>query len=98
MSAPRNTILIGDAVMRLRELPPSSVDCVVTSPPYFQLRDYGVPGQLGMEATVHGWVANLRQVFHEVARILVPTGSVFLNLGDSFSRHPKYGAPNKSLL
>src|SRR5213082_3523154 len=98
MTAPRNTILIGDATTKLRELPPSSVDCVVTSPPYFQLRDYGVPGQLGMEADVHDWVANLRAVFREVARVLVPTGSLFLNLGDSFSRHPKYGAPNKSLL
>jgi len=98
VTARRNTILTGDAAQRLAELPPSSVDTVVTSPPYFQLRDYGVPGQLGMEPTVHGWVANLREVFREVARVLVPTGSLFLNLGDSFSRHPKFGAPNKSLL
>ncbi len=98
MTARRNTILIGDAAERLAELPPSSVDTVVTSPPYFQLRNYGVKGQLGLEPTVHGWVANLREVFREVARVLVPTGSLFLNLGDSFSRHPKYGAPNKSLL
>jgi len=98
VTARRNTILIGDAAERLSELPPSSVDTVVTSPPYFQLRDYGVESQLGMEPTVHGWVANLREVFREVARVLVPTGSLFLNLGDSFSRHPKYGAPNKSLL
>jgi site-specific DNA-methyltransferase (adenine-specific) len=98
VTAPRNTILIGDAVTRLRELPPSSVDTVVTSPPYFGLRDYGVTGQLGMEPTVHAWVADLRAVFREVARVLVPTGSLFLNLGDSFSSHPKYGAPNKSLI
>src|SRR2546430_261446 len=98
MSAPRNTILVGDAVTRLRDLAPSSVDTVVTSPPYYMLRNYGIPGQLGMEPTVHGWVTNLRDVFREVARVLVPTGSLFLNLGDSFSRHPKYGAPNKSLL
>lgn len=98
MRAPRNTILVGDAAERLAGLPPSSVDCVVTSPPYFQLRDYQVRGQLGMEPTVAGWVAGLRQVCREVARVLVPTGSLFLNLGDSFSRHPKYGAPTKSLL
>lgn len=97
MSTPRNTILIGDAATRLRELPASTVDTVVTSPPYFQLRNYGVRGQLGMEATVSGWVANLRGVFREIARVLVPTGSVFLNVGDSFSRHPRYGAPTKSL-
>jgi DNA modification methylase len=51
-----------------------------------------------MEPTVHAWVADLRAVFREVARVLVPTGSLFLNLGDSFSSHPKYGAANKSLL
>lgn len=93
-----NTILVGDAVIRLRELPAASVDCVVTSPPYYQLRDYGVRGQLGLEPTVSGWVANLRQVCREVARVLVPTGALWLNLGDSFSRHPKYGAPTKGLL
>jgi DNA modification methylase len=98
MSAPRNMILVGDAAEQLAQLPPSSVDTVVTSPPYFQLRDYQVRGQLGMEPTIHGWVANLRQVFREVARVLVPTGGLFLNLGDSFSRHPKYGAPTKSLI
>src|SRR5256885_9171231 len=98
MRAPRNTILTGDAVTRLRELPPASVDCVVTSPPYFQLRDYGVPGQLGLEPTVSGWVADLRQICREVARVLVPTGSLWLNLADSFSRHDRYGAPTKGLL
>ncbi len=49
MRAPRNTILTGDALARLSELPASSVDTVVTSPPYFQLRDYGAAGQLGLE-------------------------------------------------
>jgi DNA modification methylase len=95
---PRNTILPGDAVSILRKLPPSSVDTVVTSPPYFQLRDYGVRGQLGLEPTIHAWVADLRQVLREVARVLVPTGSLWLNLGDSFSRHPHYGAATKGLL
>src|SRR5437660_12664170 len=97
-SAPRTTILLGDALAVLRELPTSSVDTVITSPPYFQLRDYGVSGQLGLEPDVTGWVAALRQVFHEVARVLVPTGSCWLNLGDSFSRHRSLGAPPKSLL
>src|SRR5688572_15562351 len=98
MSAPRNTILLGDAAATLARLETDSVDCVVTSPPYFQLRDYGVAGQLGTEPTVHGWVAGLRQVFREAARVLVPTGGLWLNLGDSFSRHPRYGAPPKGLL
>ncbi|GIH06640.1 methyltransferase [Rhizocola hellebori] len=95
---PRNTILIGDALTRLRELPSSSVDMAITSPPYFQLRDYAQAGQLGLEPTVHEWTQNLRQVCHEIGRVLLPTGSLWLNLGDSFSRHPKYGAPAKSLL
>lgn len=95
---PRNTILTGDALTTLRTLPGGSVDCVVTSPPYYQLRDYRVPGQLGVEPTVAGWVADMREVAREVARVLVPTGSLWLNLGDSFSRHPKYGAPTKGLL
>lgn len=95
---PRNTILVGDAKDELRRLPPASVDCVVTSPPYFQLRDYGVPGQLGLEPTVTHWVEQLRAVMAEVARVLKRSGSVWLDLGDSFSRHRRLGAPPKSLL
>ena len=95
---PRNTILVGDVFEGLRGLPPASVDCVITSPPYFQLRDYGVTGQLGSEATVEEWAGNLRRVMAEVARVLKPAGSVWLNLGDSFSRHQRYGAPPKGLL
>ncbi len=95
---PRNTILVGDAARRLRELPGASVDCVITSPPYFQLRDYGAAGQIGLEPQVDGWVAALHRVFAEVARVLKPTGALWLNLGDSFSRRHRYGAPPKSLL
>jgi len=98
LSAPRNTILTGDALAILRELPSASVDTVVTSPPYYALRDYGSPGQLGLEANVAGWVAGLRQVLREAGRVLVPTGGLWLNLGDSFSRHPRYGAAAKSLI
>ena len=95
---PRNTILTGDATTRLSELPAASVDCVVTSPPYFQLRDYRSEGQIGLEAHVDGWVEALRLVIWEIARVLKPAGAFWLNLGDSFSRHPRYGAPAKSLL
>jgi DNA modification methylase len=95
---PRNTILEGDALDRLRRLPTASVDCVVTSPPYYQLRNYGVAGQLGLESTVTGWVENLRVVLDEVGRVLKPSGSLWLNLGDSYSRRSKYGAPPKGLL
>lgn len=95
---PRNTILMGDATSRLAELPEDSIDCVVTSPPYYQLRDYGAAGQLGLEPSVDGWVENLRVVAREVARVLKPGGAFWLNLGDSFSRHQRYGAPAKGLL
>src|SRR6266568_75051 len=78
--------------------PSASIDCVVTSPPYYQLRDYGVDGQLGLEATVAEWVESLRAVFNEVARVLKPAGALWLNLGDAYSRHVRYGAPPKSLL
>lgn len=95
---PRNVVLVGDAVDRLRELPDDSVDTVVTSPPYYGLRDYQTGGQIGLEASVHGWVRSLVSVTDELARVLKPTGSLWLNLGDSYSRHPRYGAPPKGLL
>jgi DNA modification methylase len=98
MAIPRNTILVGDALAELRKLPGGSIDCVVTSPPYYALRDYGVAGQLGLEPNVESWVANLRAVLTEVGRVLRPTGSLWLNLGDTFSRHARYGAASKSLL
>ncbi len=95
---PRNTILVGDAVRQLRELPSSSVDCIITSPPYFALRNYQMEGQIGLEASVHDWVAQLLAVVDELARILKPEGSLWLNLGDSYSRHDRYGAPPKGFL
>jgi len=94
----RNVVLVGDVRSRLAELPADSVDCVISSPPYFQLRDYGVAGQIGMEADVSGWVDELRLVMRGIARVLKPTGSVWLNLGDTFSSHNRFGAPPKSLL
>jgi site-specific DNA-methyltransferase (adenine-specific) len=95
---PRNTILTGDAATVLQALPSASVDCVITSPPYYQLRDYGVVGQLGLEPAVDDWVAGLVQVLAEVARVLKPAGALWLNVADSFSRHRRYGAPPKGLL
>lgn len=95
---PRGQILAGDALTVLRRLPSAFIDCCITSPPYFQLRDYGVSGQIGLEGEVEGWVEQLRQVLAEVGRVLKPGGSLWLNLGDSYSRHQRYGAPPKSLL
>jgi DNA modification methylase len=89
---------MGDVLTQLGTLPTGSVDSCITSPPYFLLRDYGVTGQLGLEANVEEWVSNLLAVTAEVARVLKPTGGLWLNLGDSFSRHVRYGAPPKGLL
>jgi len=83
---------------QLRELPTASVDCVVTSPPYYALRDYDVQGQIGLEANVDAWVDRLARVFDEVARVLKPTGVLWLNVADSYSSHPSLGAPTKGLL
>ena len=95
---PTGQILQGDAVERLGDLPAASVDCIITSPPYFRLRDYGVPGQLGLEGHVDQWVEELRAVTRALARVLKPTGTFWLNLGDTYSTHAREGAPPKSLL
>lgn len=78
-------ILLGDAAEQLRTLDADSVHCCVTSPPYFGLRDYGVPGQIGLEATPEEYVEKLVQVFREVRRILRPDGTLWLNIGDSYT-------------
>lgn len=81
-------ILIGDALTKLREMPADSVDCVVTSPPYWGLRDYGVSGQLGMEPTYQEHIAAMVAVFEEVRRVLKPTGTCWMNYGDSYATSP----------
>ncbi|MGH3450273.1 MAG: DNA-methyltransferase [Haloechinothrix sp.] len=95
---PHNRVLVGDAVARLGQLPDASVDCVVTSPPYFGLRDYEVDGQIGLESSVHEWVSRLLAVTGELARVLKPQGSLWLNVNDSFSRRQCEGAPTKAML
>lgn len=78
-------VLVGDAQEQLRTLPAGSVHCVVTSPPYYGLRDYGVDGQIGLESTPQAYVAKLVEVFREVRRVLRDDGVVWLNLGDSYA-------------
>jgi DNA modification methylase len=79
------TILKGDCRNVLRTLPDESVHCVVTSPPYWGLRDYGVAGQIGLEASYTDFVEQMVAVFREVRRVLRPDGTLWLNLGDSYS-------------
>jgi len=78
-------IYIGDCREVLRRLPAGSVQCCVTSPPYYGLRDYGVEGQIGHEPTPDEYVAELVAVFREVRRVLRDDGTVWLNLGDSYA-------------
>lgn len=76
---------VGDCRDLLRQMDDESVNCVVTSPPYWGLRDYGVAGQLGLEATPTEYVANMVEVFREVRRVLRPDGTLWLNLGDCYA-------------
>jgi DNA modification methylase len=78
-------ILHGGALEMLRTLPAESVQCCVTSPPYWGLRDYGVDGQIGLERTPEEYVARLVEVFGEVRRVLRDDGTLWLNLGDSYA-------------
>ncbi len=74
----------GNCLDVLKTLAPESVQCVVTSPPYWGLRDYGVEGQLGSEATLDDFVVTQVRVFDEIRRVLTSTGTCWLNLGDSY--------------
>lgn len=78
-------ILCGDALEMLRTLPDNSVHCCVTSPPYYALRDYGVDGQIGREDTPAQYVARLTDVFSEVRRVLRPSGTLWLNIADTYA-------------
>ena len=79
------TILCGDALEQLRTLEPDSVHTCVTSPPYYNLRDYGMAGQIGAEATPEEYIENLVKVFREVQRVLRPNGTLWINIGDSYA-------------
>ena len=79
-------LLQGDCLQQLATLPAASVQCCITSPPYWGLRDYGTPGQLGLEATPDEYVANMVAVFRAVRRVLRDDGTLWLNLGDSYAR------------
>lgn len=78
-------LLLGDAFDLLQALPDQSVDCCVTSPPYFGLRDYGVDGQYGLEASPSEYVETMRAVFAGVRRVLAKDGTCWINLGDAYS-------------
>ena len=91
-------LFCGQAHQALRWIDADSIDCVITSPPYFWLRDYQVDGQIGQEDTVESYVNAIAEVMEEVLRVLKPTGTLFLNLGDTYysGKGRPQGADKKS--
>jgi len=81
----QDKIIQGDSLEVLKTLPSESVDCIITSPPYFGLRDYGMSAQIGLEETPELYVAKLVDLFSESRRVLKDEGTLWLNLGDSYS-------------
>jgi DNA modification methylase len=82
----RHTILHADVMDGLASMPDESIQCVMTSPPYWGLRDYGIEGQIGLEPTPEEYVQKIVAVFHEVRRVLRRDGVLWLNLGDCYAR------------
>ena len=94
-----NKIINGNSLEVLKTIPDNSIDCCITSPPYWGLRDYGHDEQLGSEKHFKDFVINLCNVFDEVKRVLKPTGTCFVNLGDTFSSDTKgTGGPSDKQL
>ena len=91
-------ILHGDCLDQLHALEPNSVDCCVTSPPYWGLRDYGEDGQIGLEKTPEEYVSKMVAVFREVRRVLKSEGTLWLNLGDSYASGGMSNPSEKSTL
>jgi DNA modification methylase len=84
-------IFNGDALSVLKTIPSASAQTCITSPPYWALRDYGVSGQLGLEATPQEYIEKLIEIFREVKRVLKPNGTAWINIGDTYAQSPKKG-------
>ena len=91
-----NKIICGDALTVLRTLPDKCCRCCVTSPPYFNLRDYGVPGQIGLEPTMQEYIARLVEGFAEVKRVLTDDGTLWVNIADSYGQNFRWGNKEKA--
>ena len=89
-----DTIICGDCLEVMKDWPDGFIDCCVTSPPYWGLRDYGIEGQLGLEKTPEEYIEKMVAVFREVRRVLKKTGTLWLNMGDSYATSP---AGNKEM-
>ena len=80
-----NKIILSDCLEGIKRMPDSSVDCCISSPPYWGLRDYGVDGQIGLEENYSEFIAKLIELYIEIQRVLKPTGTCFVNLGDTYN-------------
>lgn len=87
-----NVIMNGDALTHLKELPSESINCIMTSPPYWALRDYGIEGQIGLEPTFQEYIKHLCDIFDEVKRVLRKDGTCWVNLGDTYSGSHSMGS------
>ena len=87
----KSQIVTGDALSVLRRISDNYIDCCVTSPPYYGLRDYGEAGQIGLEKSVDEYIYNLVGVFREVRRALRPDGTLWINIADTYSQSKKLG-------
>lgn len=94
--SPFGTLYNGDVLEVLRQIADNSIDCCITSPPYWALRDYGFDGQIGSEKDFHTYIENLWEIFTEVYRVLKPVATCWVNLGDTYAGSG--GTDNKSLL
>lgn len=84
----RNTIVCSDARSFVKSLPDNSVDCFISSPPYWGLRDYGVNGQMGLEPTLQDFLQGMVELYREIRRALAPHGTVWVQMGDSYATSP----------
>jgi DNA modification methylase len=92
-----NHVYQGDCLKVLKRIPNDSIDCIVTSPPYWAVRDYGVEGQIGLEDHPQKYIDKIVAVMRECKRVLKPRGTVFLNLGDSYYTKSGTGQGNNYL-
>lgn len=79
------TILQGDVLDRIKDIPDNSIDCIISSPPYFALRDYGIKGQIGLESDYKEFLEVMKKIMIECKRVLKDTGTCWINLGDTYA-------------
>ena len=88
-------ILVGDVLEKIKEIPDKTIDCVITSPPYWSLRDYSVEGQWGLEPDFHQYLAKMGRLMDELRRVLKDMGTCFINLGDTYNEKTRIGIPER---